>query len=198
MGTVCFDLGGVLFDIHHTWAAAAEAEGLTLPPGNDSLRLVDVPALHAFQEESIDYETYLAEISRQFALTTDQADRLHRGIVKGEFPGAADLVDHLHAGGWITACLSNTNAPHWESFFDPKKFPGFNRIKIKLASHEIEVNKPDLRAYAALERLAPAPIYFFDDASANVDAATEFGWIAYLVPHSQNPIPGVREIIDLV
>ena len=96
-----------------------------------------------------------------------------------------------------TACLSNTNARHWELITDPAN-PSYLPVEAldhPWGSQHLGLAKPDPAIYRKVEELAgvaPQHILFFDDIPENIDAAAACGWQAELVSRdTDNPIPAV-------
>jgi putative hydrolase of the HAD superfamily len=79
------------------------------------------------------------------------------------------------------ACLSNSNAVHWERNAQDLQLFHF---EVALSSHLLGCHKPAPviyeRALAAL-RVAPEAVLFFDDVAANVEAARTVGIRAFQV-----------------
>ncbi len=207
-GLVCFDLGGVLIRICNSWREACLAADLAAPDGappeveERRRRLTELLDLGR-----ISYEAWAAEVSRAFdgAYTPEEARRAHDAISGEEQPGALALVDALHDAGVATACLSNTNHPHWVRLAHhdgvaPRagepEYPAVARLKRHFASHLLGLAKPDIAIYAEVERrvgLAGPDILFFDDRAENVDAAVRRDWRAHRIDAQDDPVAQVRE-----
>ena len=118
---------------------------------------------------------------------------------RGTYAGVAELLDELGAAGVATACLSNTNATHWQLMGDPAShshFP-FDRLTHAFASHLLRLRKPDEAIYAHVERATGAAggeIVFFDDVAENVDAAARRGLarLSHRPVAPDDPLPQVR------
>ena len=120
---------------------------------------------------------------------------VHNGILRGEYAGATELVQDIHARGWQSACLSNTNAIHWEVLTDPAYFPAVAALNHKLASHLLNLEKPSPAIYRHFEEATasdPTEIVFFDDLPANVEAARACGWSAHLIDHDGDTVAQMR------
>jgi putative hydrolase of the HAD superfamily len=94
------------------------------------------------------------------------------------------VIDRIHHAGMRTACLSNTNAHHWEQLDTSE---AFRRIQVRHASHVMGLVKPDQRIYRAFEAatgVAPQEIVFFDDLAENISAARACGWNAVHIDHT--------------
>jgi glucose-1-phosphatase len=107
--------------------------------------------------------------------------RAYRTWTRGFLPGARELLTTLR-GQYRLACLSNSNAVHWER--NALELELFTPFEAALSSHLLGCHKPDRaiyqRALAALGVDAGA-VVFFDDVAANVDGAREVGITAFQV-----------------
>jgi putative hydrolase of the HAD superfamily len=100
------------------------------------------------------------------------------GWPKGFYPEARTLLGALKEK-YRLACLSNSNAVHWE------RFDAFSGVfDVALSSHLLGVIKPDREAFLrALDECAVEAheVWFFDDALSNVEAAESVGMRAFHV-----------------
>lgn len=195
---ICFDLGGVLVRVAYTWSEAVEAAGIAATPSLAlESGLSDCPGFDAYQRGEIDEAAYYEALRAYLALEThDQARMVHRWILIEPFPDTLELVQELHERGYATACLSNTNAPHWDVLGDPELYPAIASLKTPVLSHEIGLEKPELNTYRAFENIVSAParrIVFFDDNEANVEAAVNVGWHARRIDPKANPAKQLRQ-----
>jgi HAD superfamily hydrolase (TIGR01509 family) len=182
-----FDLGGVVVRICRGWDEACAAAGIDARPLRDprSQGHLIAPVVHAHQRGAMDCDRYAAELASIVGgVTAREARQVHDAWILGDYPGIAQAIDRIHAAGLDTACLSNTNASHWERLHSSD---AFLRIRRRHASHLLGLVKPDAAIYRAFERdtgAAPADIVFFDDLPENVDAARACGWTAVQVDHA--------------
>ena len=126
--------------------------------------------------------------------------RLHAGILREPYPGTLDLVHELDRRAIPTGILSNTNKPHWDRMMDPALFPNIAGLGVKVASFEVELEKPDEAIYRRYEQISgcqPEEIVFFDDTAINVTAAKVLGWDAHVVDPHGNTAAQMREILVL-
>lgn len=97
---------------------------------------------------------------------------------KAFYPGAVELLKHLRQQ-YTVACLSNSNAIHWQRFHGFREY-----FHVALSSHLMGLIKPDTACLArALHDCgadAEATI-FFDDTLDNVDSARKLGIRAFHV-----------------
>jgi putative hydrolase of the HAD superfamily len=176
-----FDLGGVLMD----WAGPRELPAhLSAPVDADlRLRMAGCAATDAFERGAITPEAFAERFVRdwQVRLAPDAFLEHYVAWLRGLYPGAEDLLARLGTR-YKLACLSNTNALHWERSEAMRWLQ--RRLDVALSSHELQLRKPQPEIFAAtLERLgctAPEVVYF-DDLQANVAAARAAGFDAHHV-----------------
>jgi putative hydrolase of the HAD superfamily len=116
----------------------------------------------------------------------------------GIFPGVPNLINELHARGYATACLSNTNDSHWRLMSNPAAaccLP-LELLMHRFASHLVGARKPEPAIYAHVERnvgIRGERIVFFDDLAENVAAARSRGWHAHRITSPDHPVTQIRE-----
>lgn len=201
---VCFDLGGVVVRIHRTWEAAVEAAGLnhgTPAPWKDQTVVGQWQAAHlAHHRGEITNDEYfecVSKLSQGFYSSEDVA-RIHRHWLIDEYEGVGALIDALNELDLATGCLSNTNASHWETMRTEPAFSAVPRLGVRLASHELQLLKPDAPIYEAAERAfacSPSQIAFFDDLAENVAAARARGWQATRIDPLGSPAEQIRSAL---
>ncbi|MBX3119683.1 MAG: HAD-IA family hydrolase [Fimbriimonadaceae bacterium] len=178
---VCFDIGGVMIRICHTWNDALVHAGLTpSKPLLDNLPLGGFPEFDAFQDGLIPFDEYAIKLGEFLGIEPDQAKVAHNAILKEMYPGTLQIVRELQAAGLVTGCLSNTNEPHWQTMHSGQ-FPNIHELKVRLASQEAGVSKPEERFFRMFEEqsgLEPGEILYFEDTLINVEAGKAFGWNA--------------------
>jgi len=177
---VCFDLGGVLVQIHHNWEEALAAAGLDALCAPGIIRpLPDFEAIELFQMARISEDEYLLELSKHLNTTPAEAKRVHMTVLRDAYPGTHELIEELNKKSIITGCLSNTSAPHWLVMLEDPEYANIQSLHHKLASHELKCHKPSAEMYEAFEQavgVAPDEIVYFDDGRAHVEAAKARGW----------------------
>jgi FMN phosphatase YigB (HAD superfamily) len=180
---ICFDLGGVFLKINFDWEDAVAAAGGTA--GNPDPKTINhFPGLDLFQGDKISYDEYLTGLVEYLQLPGDvDPDRVHAGILKGEYPGILEFCQDAKAAGLTLACLSNTNEPHWREMHRTEIYPAFELIDLPLASHDLRMTKPSPEIFSELEKragVAGDEIAFFDDMEENAVSAREnAGWNAF-------------------
>ena len=199
---VCFDLGGVLIQIHHSWQGAIVASGI-LPsvPAREYGALGGFTEFERYQLGEVSHGDYVSALARYLGGTTpDDAHAVHMAILRDEYPGVSELVGRLVERGTVCGCLSNTNASHWEAFFDGQRYRFGPLLKVRIGSHIERAHKPDERIYRSFERAAQASgheIAYFDDAPQNIEAALRLGWQAHLVDPGADTADQVRGALGL-
>jgi HAD superfamily hydrolase (TIGR01509 family) len=186
---VCFDIGGVLVQIRHTWDAAVTAVGMKI---NDRMKvpLNDAHALLEYQDGALTDAQYGERLAEWLNSTPEEALEVHAAILDQDYPGALDLVKTLQGKGVFTCCFSNTNAHHWARLSSPEFHPAVAGLDALFASHELRLAKPLHSAFETVESKMPphSQVVFFDDTLENVEAANECGWNAYQVDPQADPI----------
>lgn len=174
-----FDLGGVLLDLNDPAAvfriATARDEFLQT--------WIHSPTVRAFESGRIDVPEFASRMVEEAALPYDAAEFLVRfdRWPHRLFDGIEEMLVEL-AERYELALLSNTNARHWHR-------PGVGEALVPLIdriflSFETGLLKPDSEAFEDVAtRIGrnPSAIAFFDDNPANVAAALDFGFRAFLV-----------------
>lgn len=176
-----FDLGGVLMD----WAGPRELPAHLPAPLDADLRLkmASCAATDAFERGAIAPEVFAERFVRDWQVRLAPEAFLEHYVawLRGLYPGAEDLVARLGAR-YRLACLSNTNAAHWQQSQAMRWLQ--QRLDVALSSHELKLRKPQPEIFAAaLERLgcAAGEVAYFDDLPANVAAARMAGFDAHHV-----------------
>lgn len=193
---VIFDLGGVVVKVCRGWNEAAQRAGVPLADEH-RLGLPDLQSSRreisdAYQRGQIESHEYFARIASATdgLYTPEQVERVHRAWVMEAYDGIGELINALNEMDRVeTACLSNTNAAHWD---DLKAGVGdgwgpISRLTHPFVSHELGMVKPHSEIYdsvrARLDR-ASSSLVFFDDLEENVHAARDAGWHAFHIDHT--------------
>jgi putative hydrolase of the HAD superfamily len=176
-----FDLGGVLVDA----VGLSELPRLLpapLEPKEVRRRWLASPAVTRFESGLCSGDDFAALFIEEWQLRIEPAALLEevRGWVRAPYPGTPELLAALR-GRYTLACLSNTNALHWQKMSGMEGMGGaFDR---QYLSHELGVMKPNpeifRRVVADIGHAADA-IAFFDDGPENVAAARAVGLDAHL------------------
>lgn len=181
---VIFDLGRVLIRICDHWQEACNLAGVQSPKClTDKATIQHMLALGMEHESGrLENDAYYARAGQLTGLSPREVESIAIAWLKGPFPGSHALVADLHAKGIATACLSNTNALHWQLMHDdPRHRLPLRELKYAFASHLIGVMKPHADIYEHVEKTTGLPgdaIVFFDDNADNITAAHARGWHA--------------------
>lgn len=196
---VCFDLGGVLVRICRSWEEGCAAAGVDV---RDGFRHPEHEprrrrAVEDLQRGAIDGPTFWGVVSECFGgvYSPDEVARVHSAWLLGEYERVGGVIDSLHDRGVETACLSNTNAPHWESLVG---YRSLRRLQKRFASHEMGLTKPDAAIFRQFEQAvgrAADEILFFEDTPENAEAARARGWRAEVVDHRQETAPQITRFL---
>lgn len=198
MGLVLFDLGGVMVRVAYRW-------GQTMPgldPRFDQVSMGECAEFEAYQAGRLSLDDYLVALAAFLGLDSkENALIAHNGILNEPFAGTLDLVEELHAAGVPTGCLSNTNAPHWETMKHSGRYPAIAALQTPILSHEVQAEKPGPEIYRIAEEKTGkqgADIIFFDDLEKNVQAARDRGWQAFRIDPDAHPAQQARRhLVDL-
>jgi len=176
-----FDLGGVLVGS----AGLSQLPRLLpqpLPAADLRAKWLASPAVLRFETGGCRPDEFAAAFVAEWGLALDPGAFLvqFRAWVTEPYPGIPQLLSALRSR-YMLACLSNTNAVHWE------KVQGMEGLVQALdrcfVSHELGVMKPSPAIYAHIVRelgCAAGEIAFFDDGPENIDAAAKAGMSAHL------------------
>jgi epoxide hydrolase-like predicted phosphatase len=190
-----FDLGGVLVDV-----SGYRNLGTLLRRSLDDPALLhevrNCPVLRAFETGKLSADEFAERFVAAWQCAASPENFLHqfRGWTYGFFPGARELLAALH-GRYRLACLSNSNAVHWERM--DKELAIFELFEAALSSHQLGCYKPDREIYErafSLLRVEPEQVIFFDDLEANVEAARTAGAQAYRVKGIEQLQRCIREL----
>jgi len=200
---VCFDLGGVVVRICRSWPEACRQAGIEV---RDSARFDDAERKQRRKELHAQYETgqlvcdvYWRAISESIGgvYSPAEVERVHSSWIIEHYAGITDVIERLAVmPGVETACLSNTNARHWQLMNEGHHSAAVPKLRHRVASHLINVAKPDPMAYRIVEECtgrAPGEIVFFDDMPENIEAALARGWKAHRIDHTGDTAAQVRE-----
>jgi putative hydrolase of the HAD superfamily len=211
---VCFDLGGVVVRIVRSWREACALAGLPIraclesPGFRQEIHLLDTE----HQTGRVADPEFLSRLATTVrgSYTLEEVACIHDGWILGEYDGLEGLIAELDEAGLETACLSNTNARHWDWLEGrrapdgplrgaaPRAFPAFLRIRHRLASHLLGAMKPDpeiWRAFEARTGFRGPEILFFDDLPVNTAGARAAGWRAEEVDSGRDTAVQIRDAL---
>jgi HAD superfamily hydrolase (TIGR01509 family) len=197
---VCFDLGGVLVRIARGWQDACGRAGVTLPHTSEAAWAKHHDLMLRYETGDIDEAAYMSEAPGVVGdgVTPEAIVKVFDAWLLGMYPGAAELIDDLKSRGVKTACLSNTNARHWQLLRSLPEYEPLSRLDFRLASHELRIMKPHEQAYRRAETATEfwgEQVLFFDDKPENIAAARAVNWKAELVDRADDAVPQIRDYL---
>jgi len=200
---LCFDIGGVLIRITPLWSEAARVAGIELPSRFEAHTELDsAPFFPAYQRGEISHEDFYEQLRDFLGLaTTLEAERVHRHILVEPYPEVEAMIRDFNDAGYSTACLSNTNEPHWREMSESGRFPAHLALGHRFASHEMGLLKPQPEIFQAFEKamgVTGNEVAFFDDSTMNVEAAKALGWHAFRIDPARNTVPQVKTYLESV
>jgi len=188
-----FDLGGVIV----RWTGLDALSHMT---GMSREQVSEIFASSSiFSDYEIgkcDDETFIKELISVFKLDVSPAKARHlwQEWVGKTYSGTKEALTSLRKN-YTIACLSNTNALHWEWLsthivIDDYFHHGY-------ASHLIGTAKPNAECYHFPIKdmgVNPSDIWFFDDTIINVDAAKQIGMTAFHVDRDVGVVPVLKQL----
>jgi putative hydrolase of the HAD superfamily len=195
--TLLFDLGGVIVP----WVgfeALAKMTGFDREEIDDRFQMD--PATRRYERGHATTAEFCEAFPRVFDLdlTPEDVPALWNSWVHPPFPDVIEAIQSLNATH-RTACLSNTNALHWDHVGAMIDLPGL--FDPPMASHILHAAKPDQEIYEmALVQLGnpnPADVWFFEDTQKNIDGARAAGLTVHPVDRKHGVLP-VLESLGLI
>jgi glucose-1-phosphatase len=185
-----FDLGGVLIE-NNGRAALTALLPAPMEAAEIWLRWLESPSVRRFERGLMSPDDFGSAFTQEWQIRLDPAAFISEFATwpVGLYEGAAALLQGLK-GRHHLACLSNTNAVHWQRFTELHGL-----LDSCFLSHEMGHVKPDREAFEySLQKLGTRPqdVYFFDDLKPNVEAARETGMNAFQVGHFDDIEPILR------
>ena len=175
---VVFDLGGVLAD----FGGVGPMRELARIDSDAELwrRWLTCEWVRRFERGHCSAEEFAAGFLDEWQIDVDPATFLtdFRGWLVGPYDGSAELVQEVATAAAV-ACLSNTNAVHWEA--GAAKWPLFGLFDRRFLSFELGMVKPDLEIFDRVVvdlDVRPNRVLFLDDNELNVTAARQAGLAA--------------------
>ncbi|MFF8599945.1 HAD family hydrolase [Streptomyces sp. NPDC015232] len=195
---VIFDIGGVLEITPETGWVQRWEERLELPPGTVRERMGDV--WRAGSVGSIGESEVHRQVGARLGLAAPQVEAFMADLW-GEYLGTPneELIAHVRAlrGRCRLGILSNSFVGARERETSRYRFDTL--VEEIVYSHEIGIEKPDLRAFeaacATLE-VRPENCLFIDDVPVNVEAAREAGMQAHLFEDNARTIARIAAHLD--
>ncbi|HZU79777.1 MAG TPA: HAD-IA family hydrolase [Acidimicrobiales bacterium] len=177
---VLFDLGGVVVQLGGVEAMLRLAGMADDEDEEMWRRWFSCRWVRAFERGHCSPEDFAEGVAADWALPVTGAQFLaeFRGWIVGPLPGATELVAEV-AGRVPVACLSNTNAVHWEA--GAARWDLLQLFAHRFLSFELGLVKPDTEMFVhACDALGlePERVLLLDDNRINVDAASAAGLVA--------------------
>ena len=177
-----FDLGGVLVEFSGVRDLAVLLQG-RLSESEIREQWGRYPPSEQFGLGKLSREDFCSRFVKDWNLELPPEDFLREfpSWSKRLFPGAVELLTLLRRR-FRLAALSNSNELHWDRNTNDLGVTGL--FEVAISSHQVGLCKPDPKMYLiALDRLGVSPdsVMFFDDALANVAAASALGIRAFQV-----------------
>lgn len=175
-----FDLGGVLIELNDL-STLLHLDGDEMPVNKLWSDWLSSPAARAFEMGISTKEQFADKYIEETNLPIKRNEFLNAftQLPKGLYPDAHRLIERCRDRYFI-ACLSNTNALHWQRLTHEMGIDGM--FDQHFASHLTGKLKPDRESFEhVLQSLNcdPSAILFLDDNEMNVKAARSVGIIAY-------------------
>lgn len=172
---VVFDLGGVLVEL----GGIESMRRLSGIESDDELwrRWLTCPWVRRFERGLCSADAFAAGVVSDWALSVSPERYLAEftAWVVGPLAGADRLVEEVRSRLPV-ACLSNTNAVHWQAGI--ATWPLLGLFDHRFLSFEMGMLKPDTDVFThVVRRLGgdPGRVLFLDDNAVNVDAAEAAG-----------------------
>jgi FMN phosphatase YigB (HAD superfamily) len=195
---VCFDIGGVLTRIAHTWTAACSFAGLAGLEVKKN-KLDDFEGLIRYQAGELGASDYLTALEEWLGAPAGTGESIHQAILLPDYEGALELVRDLQNAGIWTCCFSNTNELHWTVLTNTTLHPAVARLDARFASHIEKSAKPDLGAFRTTRSHFPDPearVIFFDDTLSNVYGSRAADWEPFRIDPKNDPPSRMRAILE--
>ena len=181
-----FDLGGVLVELNDI-STLLHLNGDEMPMNKLLSDWLSSPAARAFEMGISTKEQFADKYIEETNLPIKRNEFLNAftQLPKGLYPDAHRLIERCRDRYFI-ACLSNTNALHWQRLTYEMGIDGM--FDQHFASHLTGKLKPDRESFEhVLQSLIcdPSAILFLDDNKMNVKAARSVGIIAYRTEGAQ-------------
>jgi putative hydrolase of the HAD superfamily len=196
---VVFDLGRVLIRLCDDFKHACRVANVPveIPQLDEATRQRFLELIYRSETGRLPRDAFLRAVSAIVGLEMAHVGAMMDAFLLTPFPGASALVAELCDRGFQTACLTNTNAEHWQFMNDPSHPSALplHRMTHRFASHLLGLRKPDDAIYEQVERqtnLSGDQILFFDDIAENVDAAARRGWRVHRVERCGDTVPQLR------
>lgn len=175
ISAVVFDLGGVLAD----FGGVGPMRELARIDSDEALwrRWLSCEHVRRFERGGCSAEDFAAGLVAEWELDIEPSQFLadFSTWLAGPYDGALELVETVRQQAAV-ACLSNTNAVHWEA--GASQWPLLKAFDRTFLSFQLGLVKPDTEIFERVVSDLGVPaerILFLDDNQINVDAARTVG-----------------------
>ncbi|MGJ8562264.1 MAG: HAD family hydrolase [Alphaproteobacteria bacterium] len=188
-----FDLGGVIV----RWSGIETLMRLTSLPRDKVLeKFSRSKILTNYELGHCEDDAFASEMIRIFSLNMDIVTfkRQWQSWVGPTYYGVKEALLSMRRT-YTIACLSNTNALHWEWL--PEQIMIAEYFDFAFASHLINAAKPAPISYEIPlneMNVKPSDVWFFDDTKVNVIAARKAGMTAFHINRDQGIVPTLIEL----
>lgn len=174
---IYFDLGKVIVDFDYGVAAQKLLEVTPLPLPEIVAVLSDAELIHDYETGKLSSPEYYRRVCQRLQMEVSM--QAFQGLWGSMFLPqpllSESLLVHLKEK-YRLILLSNTNEIHFE--YVAARYPILDHIEERLLSYQVGCMKPDPRIFElAIQRagVAPSKIFFTDDRSENIEAASQTG-----------------------
>lgn len=188
-----FDLGGVIV----RWTGLDELSRLAGLPRDEVINIfAKSKILSDYEVGRCDDDVFTEEMRAIFKLDMD-ARTFKREWCRwvGEtYTGTKEALTVLRKD-YTIACLSNTNALHWQHLPTHIKTEDF--FDHSFASQIMGAAKPSPESYYIPlhdMKVSPSDVWFFDDTEINIKAAEAVGMKAFHVDRAVGAVPKLKEL----
>ncbi|MEP6341976.1 MAG: HAD family phosphatase [Maricaulaceae bacterium] len=188
-----FDLGGVIVP----WVGMIELSRLTGRSETELSRLAKRSNLFmSYEVGGCHTDEFLDELNRLFDLGKEQDELapLWNEWVRPPYARMRQTLLGLK-DNYTTACLSNTNASHWNYLAATHNI--IDVFDYAYASHILKVAKPHSEAWELCLNdmgVDASDVWFFDDTQENIEAAQSLGIKSFHVDRTVGVIPTLKAL----
>jgi epoxide hydrolase-like predicted phosphatase len=180
---IIFDLGGVILNINPL-LSLLELEIISgISQGELILKLASEQIFEKFDTGRLNPAQFRSDLCKILNrnVSDSEIDRIWNKLILDIPPHRVKLLQELR-NNYKVFMLSNTNSIHFEHYTrEFLEIYGFNMVDLfdrVFVSHEIGIHKPDAGIYTFVfehANLDASETVFFDDSSANIEAAKLLG-----------------------
>ncbi len=180
---VYFDLGNVLVNFDHAIAVRQVAEMTGVSTDKVRHLLFESGLQDKYETGLVSSSEFVVQVERAFNMSLDKETVLD--AISSIFHPNLEILEPLHwlrDRGFRLGVLSNTCEAHWQ-WVKRQKYPVLDGwFELDVLSFEVGAMKPSPVIYEKAAEIAgvpPSSIFFTDDRTDNIAAATDAGWTAF-------------------